>query len=118
MREVVKLYMAGVYYNNDKHPVPKNFSPLHSASLHLSTLHHFSANNLHELNTSLVLYDPFQISLILLTSDVIQLTLLISQFNKNTKQYPITRHFNVTSMRSTCLECYTHAQHTHPYQHY
>ena len=36
--------------------------------------------NLHELKTSLVFYYPFQISLILLTSDVIQLTLRIAQF--------------------------------------
>jgi len=35
---------------------------------------------LHELKTSLVLYYPFQISLILLTSDFVQLTLRIAQF--------------------------------------
>jgi hypothetical protein len=38
------------------------------------------AKNLYELKTGSVLYDLFQISLVLLTSDVIQLTLRKAQF--------------------------------------
>jgi hypothetical protein len=37
------------------------------------------AKILHELKTSFLLYEPFQISLILLMSDVLQLTLRITQ---------------------------------------
>jgi len=41
-----KLYMISASSNNDRHPVTKNFTPLHpttlhSTSLNLSTLHFF-----------------------------------------------------------------------------
>jgi len=39
-----KLHMISISSDNDRHPVPKTFTPLqdfHSISLHLSTLHLF-----------------------------------------------------------------------------
>ena len=41
MREGAKLHVVCVSSNNDRHPVPKTFTPLHYTSLHLSTLHVF-----------------------------------------------------------------------------
>jgi len=36
-----KVYTVSVSSNNNRHLVPKTFIPLHSTSLHLSTLHSF-----------------------------------------------------------------------------
>jgi len=41
MNEAVKLHMVCISSNNDRHPVPKTFTPLHYTPLHLSTLHFF-----------------------------------------------------------------------------
>jgi len=41
MKEAVKPHMICISSNNDRHPVPKTFTTLHSTSLHLSTLHFF-----------------------------------------------------------------------------
>jgi len=38
MKEAVKLHMVLISSNNDKHPVPKTFTPLHYTSLHTTTL--------------------------------------------------------------------------------
>jgi len=41
MKEAVKFHMVRISSNNDRHSVPKTFTPFHSASLHLSTIHFF-----------------------------------------------------------------------------
>jgi len=41
MKEAVKLHMVLISSKNDRHPVPKTFTTLHSTPLHLSTLHFF-----------------------------------------------------------------------------
>ena len=43
-----KLHMIFVSYNNDRHPVPKTFTPLHYTLFHFTTLHY---TTLHDCTT-------------------------------------------------------------------
>jgi len=38
MKEAVKLLMVCISFNNDRHPVPKTFTPLHYTSLYFIIL--------------------------------------------------------------------------------
>ena len=38
MTKAVKLHIGCISFNNDRHPVPKSFTPLHYTSLHFTTL--------------------------------------------------------------------------------
>jgi len=46
MKEAVKLHMVCILSNNDRHLVPKTFTPLHYTSLHLTTFDYTLITNL------------------------------------------------------------------------
>jgi len=39
MKEAVKLHMICISSNNDGHPVPKTFTPLHNTCRHFTSFH-------------------------------------------------------------------------------